>query len=213
MAQGRKFRYEKKVYKEIATRYKDGETCVQLAKVYGFSELHILRIVRLHGVKVRRMSEAKRGRPNYAKRLFGVETERKICEEYCNGKTMKKIARKYKTFHENISRILRRNKVSTRVSKETGKLKEYTSRWNGGVSYHPKGYKRLYMPDHPTSAKGGLIPEHRLIMEKYLGRELRRGEVVHHINGVPNDNRIENLQLMTESEHNKLHNGRGRRAL
>ena len=46
---------------------------------------------------------------------------------------------------------------------------------------------------------------HRIVMEGHIGRQLERTEVVHHINGDITDNRIENLQLMTLSEHGKLH--------
>jgi IS30 family transposase len=52
---------------------------------------------------------------------------------------------------------------------------------------------------------GKKIDEHRYVMELALGRKLGRDEVVHHINGYKRDNRIENLQLMTLSEHSKMH--------
>lgn len=46
-------------------------------------------------------------------------------------------------------------------------------------------------------------------MEQYIGRKLTKDEIVHHINGIKNDNRIENLQIMTRTEHIYLHKKQG----
>jgi len=60
------------------------------------------------------------------------------------------------------------------------------------------GYKQIYINKKS-------LREHRVIMEKHLNNKLLETEVIHHINGVKDDNRIENLEVMTNSEHSSLH--------
>ena len=74
-------------------------------------------------------------------------------------------------------------------------------RWKGGKIL-VDGYIYIYSPTHPNKTKNGYILEHRLVMEKHIGRQLLTTEVVHHINGIKTDNRIENLILYSScGEH------------
>lgn len=85
-----------------------------------------------------------------------------------------------------------------------GKKGKDNPNWNGGV-YNKQGYIYLQRPNHPFRQVNGYVAEHRLIMEKYLGRYLTPNEKVHHINGIKDDNRIENLALIDSSNHLKTH--------
>ena len=62
------------------------------------------------------------------------------------------------------------------------------------------GYVTMHYPEHPNSWKDGSLLEHTYVMSEYLGRPLKPNENVHHINGVRDDNRIENLELWCKSQ-------------
>ncbi|MBS0654120.1 MAG: HNH endonuclease [Verrucomicrobia bacterium] len=57
-----------------------------------------------------------------------------------------------------------------------------------------------------TQKNGIRMKEHRRIMEEYLNRKLLPNEHIHHINGDTKDNRLENLQILSPSEHSRVHN-------
>lgn len=70
--------------------------------------------------------------------------------------------------------------------------------WHGGVKMQ-NGYVMI------KNADGGYTQEHRIVAEKALGRPLKGGEVVHHINGDKSDNRNCNLLICDEGYHQALH--------
>jgi len=64
-----------------------------------------------------------------------------------------------------------------------------------------QGYIIVYSPNHPFKDKSNNVKGHRLVMEAHLKRYLKPEELVHHINEIRDDNRIENLKLMSRGEH------------
>lgn len=68
-----------------------------------------------------------------------------------------------------------------------------------------EGYVLIYSPNHPNKTSRGYVRENRLVLEEKLGRYLKPKEFAHHINGIRDDNRPENLKLMIHSEHSRHH--------
>ena len=74
------------------------------------------------------------------------------------------------------------------------RLREKNPNWRGGKSKNKKGYILILQGEN-------YVLEHRIVMEDYLGRRLTQNEEVHHINGIKDDNRIENLALTIKKMH------------
>ena len=77
--------------------------------------------------------------------------------------------------------------------------------WKGGKCKTKEGYILIRCLNHPFAQANGYYKEHRLVMEKVIGRYLTRDEVVHHKNEIKTDNRPENLYLTNHSDHGKSH--------
>ena len=106
--------------------------------------------------------------------------------------------------------IIRRKPLSESTKKKISLANSgiNNGQWKGGKTHNAEGYVLIKMENHPFSNCRGYMFEHRLIMEKKLGRYLTKKEVVHHINKKESDNRIENLILFpTNKSHMEYHRG------
>lgn len=78
--------------------------------------------------------------------------------------------------------------------------------WKGGKIIDKRGYISIKIPNHPFARSNGYVFEHRLVMEKHLGRYLKKTEHIHHIDRNRANNKLENLMYFpNNSAHVKYH--------
>jgi hypothetical protein len=112
-----------------------------------------------------------------------------------------------KETREKLRKFFKGKPISKEHKQNIGKSKtgDKNAMWKGGKYLDSYGYYKVWAPTHPFKDYWGYVFEHRLVMEKHIGRYLPRDKLVHHINEIKTDNRIENLQVMTRIEHSKYH--------
>lgn len=132
--------------------------------------------------------------------LFGKQKTRLdglnvYCKECAN-----KHCREYRKRNpESWERQRERNFIKQRLLRGLDPNEPPRKSWPGSGHLDKKGYMSFKKKDHPCADKNGRCQEHHLVMYEYLGRRLKKGETVHHKNGIRNDNRIENLELWHRS--------------
>ncbi len=103
-----------------------------------------------------------------------------------------------KVFFQYPSRVKQGIECCSRKCQGVRMRGENNPNFKQGFSINQWGYKMININGHK-------VYEHRYVMEQYLGRKLKHGEEIHHIDGNKLNNSIDNLQLLTTAEHRKLH--------
>ena len=131
------------------------------------------------------------------------EAGRRKLSESCKGRTPwnSGLTKADPRVLKNISGNSRNTQFKSGPRPET--IGEGNSNWKGGRIIH-QGYIYMRVPKHPY-AKNNYVQEHRLVMEKSLGRYLEPHEVIHHMNHNTMDNRIENLMILSQGKHMAIH--------
>lgn len=100
----------------------------------------------------------------------------------------------YEPYKPYLSELAKKNSILAHKGKRS-------FRWKGGKVKDKFGYVQIWKPEHPNAKIAGYIHEHRLVMSESLGRPLESWEYVHHKNGIKDDNRLENLELLVQKVH------------
>lgn len=118
-------------------------------------------------------------------------------ELYDLGRTMQELAEELGIDRRVISKLFKKHDLHIRTKSENA-TGEFNGQFKNEPIYDENGYVEIW---NGTER----ILEHRYVMEQHLNRKLTSEEVVHHINGIKDDNRFENLEISSQSEHMKKH--------
>lgn len=165
--------------------YHQGMSLQVIGNILGCSRYVIGLRLKANGIKMRRCSKS----PRVLLFLRSIQGAIKL---YKDGWNCHRIALKFGVSRAWVDKYLKINNVILRQKKPTRMILK-------------SGYVQIYKPNHHLSNNGGYASEHRLVAEETLGRPLKKSEVVHHINRIRDDNRPENLQVLTKREHNLFH--------
>ena len=149
------------------------------------------------------------------KQIAPILTESLLKQLYVDGKlSANEIGQRLNVSGRTIGKYLRMYNISIRplselsrqwAAKHTFPKGDQTNSWKGGRIEQGSGYIKIRIPEYPHADKSGYVFEHILVWEQVHGRPVPDGWQVHHLNGIKNDNRPENLIILPANHHSKHH--------
>lgn len=131
----------------------------------------------------------------------------KMIELYESGMSQEEVANELGTTQKVIWTRMKEFGYKARIAAKRDQYGENNDYWKGGRVFDSRGYVLVKTPNHPRAKRqGDYVFEHILKVEKAIGRHLYEGEIIHHINGIKDDNRLDNLYITNPSEHSTMHN-------
>lgn len=117
---------------------------------------------------------------------------------YASGLSQASIGKRYDASQVQVSRWMRDYGLKTRRSPGRGP-DHYL--WKGGIKKTKKGRFKIWKPDHPRADGGGYVYHSIWVWEEANGESVPPGHHIHHLNGVRDDDRPENLVCIKQEKH------------
>jgi transposase-like protein len=198
----------------ILKMYNNNYSVIQIAKQLGIKAQYIYRFMKYHNISLRTKSDAmkiaynkeikKKNKTRSVNNYTNITKELLLQLYHKDNKTIIEIAKQLNVTQIGISKLIKEYNIEKRT--RTGINNPH---WKNGVMFD-RGRKLIYNPSHKdTNFLGKYVYEYRLIAEKKIGRALNKNEIVHHIDNNPKNNNLDNLLVLTQSQHINLHRVQG----
>jgi transposase len=176
----------------IIRLYKPGIPIKDIGKKVNRAETTVYEVLVKAGVYSRSVIAGTVRKPLPGRKIvFTASQKNKVRSLYLSGRSVKEIANHFGCGGSVIRDRLKELSIPLRPARWKGGR----TRMAGYVLVNAKHSKSL------SSRSGLYVLEHRLVMEKHLGRKLLSTEIVHHKNGIKDDNRLKNLEIVIREKH------------
>lgn len=169
---------------QVVADYLNGTHTTELAKRYDVTQPTVVYLLRKRRIPRRSRSETNRMRAPVDRDVL-----LQLVEEA--QRSQREIAEYLGVSLPTVERALRQLRVRSKRGRGAPLERNYF--WRGGQRTDRDRYVMVKVPDHPHATKDGYVRQHRLVMEKVLGRYLLPTEEVHHKDGDPTNNDPSNL--------------------